>query len=63
MMNRKNYLQGMEQKYLRDQQDAENDVAIGQRMNRTLQENDALAALYPQLKVTPVEQAFETKRK
>ena len=48
---------------MRDQQDAENDVAIGQRMNRTLQENDALAALYPQLKVTPVEQAFETKRK
>ena len=32
-------------------------------MNRALQEDDALAALYPQLKVTPVDQAVELKRK
>lgn len=62
-MNRKNYLRQMEQKYQRDQLDADNDVAVGERMNRTLQENDALASLYPQLKVTPMDQAFDLKRK
>lgn len=53
----------MEQKYNRDQQDADNDVAMGERMNRTLQEDRALAVLYPQLKVVPVDQALDHKRK
>ena len=53
----------MEQKYQLDQNDADNDVQMGHRMNRALQEDAALASLYPQLKVTPLDQAVELKRK
>lgn len=56
-------MEQMEAKYIRDQVEADNDVAMGERMNKTLQDNDALAALYPQLKVTPLDQAVELKRK